>query len=155
ELQLMNNEGLYITLSGEELPEWCTYRNSGNVLSFVAPIQFVNTKIYGLILCATTVVDDKAYISSDHWVSPTIYNKTKGKSHRLLCTMGFNAASKIVKFYPLNDTTLAVEAGDTVELQFDDEKRHKSGGVRLVYEDDVVDSGLVLKDVRDQPTLSC
>ncbi|GJY23027.1 hypothetical protein Tco_0396685 [Tanacetum coccineum] len=86
------------------------------------------------------------------WVYPTIYNKTKGTSHRLLCKVGFNPASKMVKFYPLNDTTLAVEAGDTVELQFDDESGHKNGGVRLVYEDDAVDSGLVLKDVR-KPTL--
>ncbi|PWA80026.1 hypothetical protein CTI12_AA069630 [Artemisia annua] len=71
----------------------------------------------------------------------------------------------LVMFYPLNDTTLVVEAGDTVEVKFNDttvdivellfcdEKSVKSCGLRLIYEDDVVDSGLVLKDAR-KPALS-
>ncbi|GKD41272.1 hypothetical protein Tco_1261479, partial [Tanacetum coccineum] len=60
----------------------------------------------------------------------------------------------MVTFYPLDHTTLVVEAGDTVELLFNDQESVKSVGLRLICEDDVVDSGLVLKDIRDQPTLS-
>ncbi|PWA76538.1 TMV resistance protein N [Artemisia annua] len=161
ESRLMNNDGLLITLSWKELPGWCTYGNSGNVLSFEALIQF-DSKICGLILCATIEED---YIPS-LWGFLAIYNKTKGTSHRFRdCSYG--SASMLVMFYPLNDTTLVVEAGDTVEVKFTDttlvvdiveqifydEKSVKSCGLRLIYEDDVVDSGLVLKDAR-KPALS-
>ncbi|PWA65672.1 TMV resistance protein N [Artemisia annua] len=150
---LTSTKGLYITLSGKEVPEWFTYRNSGNVLSFVLPIQF-DSKICGLILCAT-----KDEVDEFEWVCPIIYNKTKGTSHRFSGS-DYRDVSMMVMFYPLNDTTLVVEAGDTVELQFQFHKEcphhlryteclHfiKSGGLLLVYEDEVVDSGLVLKEV--------
>ncbi|GKB18145.1 TMV resistance protein N [Tanacetum coccineum] len=149
EPRLMSDEGLHIYLSGEEVPEWCTYgNNSGNVLSFVAPIQFHHTKICGLILCATRGNKD-VY---EKWVCPAIYNQTKGTSHRLR-DVGDDCGTMMVMFYPLNDTTLVVEAGDTVEIEFL-YKRVLSCGLRLVYEDDVVDSGLVIKDAT-KPTLSC
>ncbi|PWA77141.1 TMV resistance protein N [Artemisia annua] len=138
ESRLLSNERLLIDLSGKEVPEWCTYRDSGNVLSFVAPIQFDHSKIWGLILCATR---DK-YAPS---ISPEIYNKTKGTSHQIR-DFGGVWGSMFVMFYPLNNTTLVVEAGDTLEVEFND-KSLTSGGLRLVYENDVVDSGLVLKDV--------
>ncbi|PWA85866.1 TMV resistance protein N [Artemisia annua] len=106
--ELVNStEGLQIGLSGEELPEWCTFRNSGNVLSFVAPLNFHHNKICGLIICATT---------NDHcWNFLTIHNKTK-KSHRME-TRDQQPCSLYVMFYPLNDNTVVVEAGDTVELR--------------------------------------
>ncbi|GKB73247.1 TMV resistance protein N [Tanacetum coccineum] len=149
EPRLMSDEGLHIYLSGEEVPEWCTYgNNSGNVLSFVAPIQFHHTKICGLILCATRGNKDVC----EKWVCPAIYNQTKGTSHRLR-DVGDDCGTMMVMFYPLNDTTLVVEAGDTVEVEFL-YKRVLSCGLRLVYEDDVVDSGLVIKDAA-KPTLSC
>nr|GEU93300.1 hypothetical protein [Tanacetum cinerariifolium] len=142
---LKSTKALYINLSGKEAPEWCSYRNnSGNgrrhlngvviettvemFLSFVAPIQ-LHTKICGLIICATHDKED-----CNGWYRHEIYNKTKGTIH------------------PLNDTTLLLEAGDTVEFYFK-VLGIKSCGMLLIYEDDVVDSGLVLKDVRE-PTLS-
>ncbi|PWA62220.1 TMV resistance protein N [Artemisia annua] len=126
---LMNTTGLLIHLSGKELPEWCTYRNSGNnVLSFEAPIRF-DSKICGL-LCATTY----------YWPCPTIHNKTKEESQCVEAMDDVSSTLKVV-FYPLNDKTVVVEAGDTVELRFD---RDTSCGLRLVYEDDVIDLGLVL-----------
>ncbi|PWA74761.1 TMV resistance protein N [Artemisia annua] len=148
---LTSTKGLDIRLSGKELPEWCTYRNSGNnVLSFEAPIQVDHSKICGLILCATRDNKDDEY---DEWANPTIYNRMKGTSHQFH-DCRYNSDSMMVMFYPLNDTTLVVEAGDTVELQFfDDEHGVKRCGLRLIYEDDVVDSGLVFKDVR-KPTIS-
>nr|GEX31987.1 hypothetical protein [Tanacetum cinerariifolium] len=145
---LTSTEGLEVPLSGKEVPEWCTYRNSGHVISFVTPVQF-HSKICALILCATRD-KDKHF---GQWVYPTIYNKTKG-TRRRLSIVGFNIASRIVMFYPLDDTTLVVEAGDTMELLFNDQESVKSVGLRLICEDDVVDSGLILKDVR-KPTLSC
>ncbi|PWA80030.1 TMV resistance protein N [Artemisia annua] len=134
---LMNTEGFFFRLSGEELPEWCTYRNSGNVLSFVAPIRF-DSKICGILSCATT----------DYWPTfLTIHNKTKEKSHRMATRDRVFTIPEVefstlkVVFCPLNNKTVVVEAGDTVELWFD---RATSCGLRLVYEDDLVDSGLVL-----------
>ncbi|PWA83462.1 TMV resistance protein N [Artemisia annua] len=123
ESQLTITKGLYIGLPAEELPEWCTYRNSGNVLSFVAPVQF-DSKIRGLILCDTREKD-----KDEDWVYPVIYNKTKGTMHRLNGP-NYYMVSRLVMFYPLIDTTLVVEAGDTVEVKFDDK-------------------GSVLKDVRE------
>ncbi|PWA50866.1 TMV resistance protein N [Artemisia annua] len=82
----------------------------------------------------------------DTWASPEIYNKTKGTRHcfRSLRSSG----TMMIMFYPLNDTTLVVEAGDTVEVVV-----YENCGLRLVYEDEVADSGLVLKDVM-KPTHS-
>ncbi|GKD72652.1 TMV resistance protein N [Tanacetum coccineum] len=77
----------------------------------------------------------RRYLNKDKWVSPTIYNKTKGTSHQF-----YKLMYRGVQFHPLNDTTLLVEAGDTVELQFDDNESVKSFGLHLIYEDDVVDS---------------
>ncbi|PWA94965.1 TMV resistance protein N [Artemisia annua] len=136
---LMNTKGLYIGLSGEELPEWCTYGNGGNVLSFEAPIRF-DSKICGLILCATT----------SSWPFSTIHNKTKEKSHRIetIDHIITSYSSLQVMFYPFNDKTVVVEAGDTVVLRLD---RFTSCGLHLVYEDDVADSGLVLKGVCSFP----
>ncbi|PWA97044.1 TMV resistance protein N [Artemisia annua] len=143
---LTSTERLYIGLSWEELPEWCTCRNSGKVLSFVAPIQF-DSQICGLILCGPKLYEDDG---DDEWLHPTIYNKTKGTSHKFYPSVV--GSPMFVTFYPLNDTTLVVEAGDTVEVEFHDEVSLfplNSVGLRLVYEDDVVDSELVLKDVRE------
>ncbi|PWA91696.1 TMV resistance protein N [Artemisia annua] len=140
---LMNTEGLYISLSGKELPEWCTYRNIGNnVLSFEAPIRF-DSKICGLILCATRDKKDDEY---KEWLYPVIYNKTKGTTSHRIRDFGGIWGSMFVMFYPLNNTTIVVEAGDTLEVEFNDESV-TSVGLRLVYENDVVDSRLVLKDV--------
>ena len=46
-----------------------------------------------------------------------------------------------VMIYPLDDTTLVVEVGDTVVLQFDD--------------DEVEDSGLVIKNVTQAMLALC
>lgn len=146
----MSNEGFEITLSGEELLEWCTYQNSGKVLSFVAPLKHFDNKICGVILCAT-LDEDKVYPYM-LWAHPAIHNKTKGTSH-LFGDCRYFSASMLVMFYPLNDTILLVEAGDTVELHIDNADEVTSCGLRLVYENDVVDSGLVLKNVK-KPTLS-
>ncbi|GJT79314.1 TMV resistance protein N [Tanacetum coccineum] len=161
ESRLMSTKGLYIGLSGEELPDWCTHGNSGNILSFVAPIQF-DSKICGLILCANRdeyeYKDDEYEDKDDEyegWICPVIYNKTKGTSHRFRDEYEDDEYDHDkydpdkyegwVMFYPFDGTTLVVEAGDTVEVDLS--SNTKSCGLRWVYEDDVVDSGLVLKDV--------
>lgn len=109
------------------------------VLSSVAPLKhFHHNKICGLIL------------SIKYGTFSTINNKTKVKSHYMENDYHEECSLK-VGFYPLNDKTVVVEAGDTVELQFyddDDDDDVMSCGLRLIYEDDVVDSGLVLKDDR-------
>ncbi|PWA50024.1 TMV resistance protein N [Artemisia annua] len=132
---LMNPKGLYIGLSGKELPEWCTYQNSGNVLSFVAPIPF-DSKICGLIFCATT----------DNWTFLEIHNKTKEKSHCIetIDHIITTYSTLQVMFYPLNDKTVVVEAGDTVEVKFNDTTvagdtvEVRSCGLRRIYENDMV-----------------
>lgn len=64
-----------------------------------------------------------------------------------------------VMFYPLDDTTLVVEAGDTVVLEFPRQLFSSCGlrlccGLRLIYENDVVDSKLVIRKVTEPKTLN-
>ncbi|PWA52719.1 protein SUPPRESSOR OF npr1-1, CONSTITUTIVE 1 [Artemisia annua] len=134
EESLMSTKGLVINLSGE-LPEWYSYLHCRSFLYSNASIEF-DKKICGLILCATKDDDE------GEWVCPEIYNKTKRTNHRFSSFKFLD--EKVVMFYPLNDTTLVVEAGDVVRHRLYNCPASRSQFC-WIYEDDVVDSGLVLK----------
>ncbi|GJW94644.1 TMV resistance protein N [Tanacetum coccineum] len=138
---------LVISLTEPEVPDWyvwCSYQNIGNVLSFVAPMHFDN-QIRGVILCAMTDLDN----DHDVWFNPKMHNETKELSHRFGQMDFEGCVSMCVMFCPLNNTTLVVEAGDTVVFQFGHGNKVASCcGLRLVYEDDVLDSKLVIKSVQ-------
>ncbi|XP_076900003.1 TMV resistance protein N-like isoform X2 [Bidens hawaiensis] len=127
----------------EEVPDWCTYRNRGDVLSFVAPLHMHNN-ICGIILCACINLDK---FHSDNSVVPKMYNKTKNTSHHFKantiasprrCT--FQDCMYVIS-YPLDNTTLLVEPGDSVAVVLKVPQGSVSSyGLRLIYESDVVDS---------------
>ncbi|KAI3800976.1 hypothetical protein L1987_29076 [Smallanthus sonchifolius] len=121
---------LVIGLSRECTPNWCNYQNRGDLLCFVAPMH-LGKKICGVILYATT----GTFVPTSTIASKMV-NKTKNTSHRLK-EMVFQQGSMCVMFYPLDDTTIMVEAGDTVALEFP-QKSVSSCGLRLIYDNDVV-----------------
>ncbi|GKC06686.1 TMV resistance protein N [Tanacetum coccineum] len=138
-------EPLQIYLSGDEIPDWCNYRHNGDILSFEAPTH-LDKKILGFIIHATT----QQHYHSSPYITPKILNKTNQKSHHFR-RMELGSISTCIIFYPLDDTTLVVKAGDTAVLQFRDEyvpKRVTSYGLSLVYEGDEMDSKLVIEPTR-------
>lgn len=139
------SKGLVIRPSGEWFPDWCSCRSRGDTLSFVAPM-YLDKKICGMFLCATITK-----ISEIHTISFKMLNKTRNTSHRLKeMVLGFDCSMSVM-FYPLDDTTLVVEAGDTVVLEFPQKSVSSCGlrlccGLRLIYESDVVDLKLVTQN---------
>ncbi|KAI3741843.1 hypothetical protein L1987_59521 [Smallanthus sonchifolius] len=105
-----------IQLSQEMVPDWCSYQSS--------------------------------YFSSA--IILEMYNKTKNISHRFVTnTSDLFAATTLgdcmyVLSYPLDDTTLLVEHGDSVVLKLP-RGLVLSCGLRLIYESDVVDCILVFQ----------
>ncbi|GJU14312.1 hypothetical protein Tco_1142278 [Tanacetum coccineum] len=91
-------------------------------------------QICGVILCATMDLEiDDLPVS----VYPQMHNETKETSHRFREITFKGCFSMCVMFCPLDDTKLVVEAGDTV-----------------VYEDDVLDSKLVISLFNDDEICS-
>lgn len=135
---------LEIHLSWEEVPDWCsTYGDTGHVLSFEAPLH-LDKKICGVILCAT------AKYSFNEPLSIKVLNKNKKTSCWISSMIVRRATSMYVLFYGFNDTTLVVEAGDIVTIQFVQKLTPEMCwryGFRLIYEGDVVDSKLLLQSV--------
>ncbi|KAI3741842.1 hypothetical protein L1987_59520 [Smallanthus sonchifolius] len=121
---------LVIALSRECIPNWCNYQKRGDFLCFVAPMH-LGKNICGVILYATT-----GTFVAPSTIASKMVNKTKNTSHRLI-EMVFQQGAMCVMFYPLDDTTLVVEAGDTVALEFP-QKSVSSRGLRLIYDNDVV-----------------
>lgn len=97
----------------------------------------LDKKIYGMILCANN--------SRGGTLTPKMLNKTKNTSHGLR-KMPCREGSMVVMFYPLDDTTLVVEAGDNVVLEFTG-KSVFSFGLSLIYYTDVLDSKLAIQNV--------
>ncbi|XP_076900002.1 TMV resistance protein N-like isoform X1 [Bidens hawaiensis] len=123
----------------KELLEWCTYQNRGYFLSFVAPLHLHNN-ICGIILCATP---SERYISIIS--NPKMHNKTKNTSHSFKVNRGDEVHNcMLVMSCPLDDTTLLVEPGEFVVIEFP-QGSLSSCGLRLIYESDVVDGYLVVK----------
>ncbi|XP_076939047.1 TMV resistance protein N-like [Bidens hawaiensis] len=98
----------------KEVPDWCSYRNRGDVLSFVAPLN-LEGNICGIIVCANF----SSYYDCGI-INPAVHNKTKNTSHRFKAyashTIGTYTVCMCVMWYPLDDTTLLVEPGDSVEV---------------------------------------
>ncbi|GJV74847.1 TMV resistance protein N [Tanacetum coccineum] len=120
---------LSIILTKKDVPNWCSYQNIGDILSFVAPMHY-DKQICGVILCATMDLKiDDLPVS----VYPQMHNETKETSHRFREMTFKGCFSMCVMFCPLDDTELGVEASDTVVLKFgydndkDDEKVSSCG----------------------------
>ncbi|KAI7757819.1 hypothetical protein M8C21_027178, partial [Ambrosia artemisiifolia] len=100
----------------EEVPDWCSYQNRGDVLSFVAPARLDNN-IRGIILCANI-----SEIFSSRIIIPKIYNRTKNASHRFKTYTSHHLTTHwwtrcmCVMCYPLDDTVLMVEPGDNLTV---------------------------------------
>ncbi|KAK9055801.1 hypothetical protein SSX86_026886 [Deinandra increscens subsp. villosa] len=129
----------------KQVPDLCSYTYGGHVLSFAAPVH-MEKKICGMILCATTTRN-----SVIHTITFKLLNRTKNTSHLVKDLVLDFDCSMLAMFYPLDDTTLLVEAGDTVVLEFPRKLVSSCGlrlccGLRLIYESDVVDSKLVSQD---------
>ncbi|XP_071687418.1 disease resistance protein RML1A-like [Rutidosis leptorrhynchoides] len=118
-------KALWIDLTHTMVPEVFQYKGDrGQVLSFVAPEK----KIYGAIL----------YVSRFSYLkSLGLRNRTKEKSYEFENPkkQEYNFAREVIIICPLNETTLVVEAGDTVEVICDDDQSY---GFRFIYEGDVV-----------------
>ncbi|KAI3800974.1 hypothetical protein L1987_29074 [Smallanthus sonchifolius] len=127
--------------SKKVVPGWCSYQSWGNVLSFVAPVHLDNN-ICGIILCANI----SNYSSA---ATLKMHNKTKDTSHRFKTNM--QEGCMFVMFYPLDDTTLLVEPGDSVVLILP-LGSVSTYGMRLIYESDVVDCKLVIQTVTEHTT---
>ncbi|XP_076896427.1 TMV resistance protein N-like [Bidens hawaiensis] len=130
---------IHIPMRKKEIPDWCSYQKREGVLSFVAP-TYISKKLCGIILYAKN--------TESLWIlSPKMFNKTKNTSH-CLTEMELRYDSVFVMFYPLDHTTLVVEAGDTVIFEFPQNSILRCG-LRLIYDSDVVDSDLVIQHVND------
>ncbi|PWA80033.1 TMV resistance protein N [Artemisia annua] len=148
---------LSINLTEANVPEWCSYQNEGEVLSCVAPMHY-DKQICGVILCAILHMDvDQDPIT----IHPKMHNKSKETSHDHFRIMVFSGRfCMCVMFCPFDDTELVVEAGDTVILEFDndddniDDNKVSRCGMRWVYEDDVLDSKLVISMFNDDELCS-
>ncbi|KAK1420489.1 hypothetical protein QVD17_22129 [Tagetes erecta] len=115
----------------EEVPEWCSYQSKGDVLSFVVP----GNKICGAILC---LGNSNPMMSN---VALKMYNKTKNTSRHF--EVEVQGSYMGIMCCPLDNTTLLVEPGDFVVLKLP-QGLVSSCGLRLIYENDVVDSKLVI-----------
>ncbi|XP_071726652.1 TMV resistance protein N-like isoform X2 [Rutidosis leptorrhynchoides] len=115
---------LWIDLTDTMVPEVFQYEGDrGQVLSFVAPER----KIYGAIL----------YVSRFYHLNYLgLRNRTKETSYEI--PKEYYIAGEVIIICLLNETTLVVEAGDTVEVIGDG--INQSYGLRFIYEGDVVDS---------------
>ncbi|KAK1420496.1 hypothetical protein QVD17_22144 [Tagetes erecta] len=132
------------------VPDWCSCQSRGDIISFVAPVHLDN--ICGIILCVNTL----KYFNR-HFV-PNLHNKTKNTSHPLVTKNAigpysltfscFRRQYMIVMSYPLDDTTLVVEPGDSLILELPhDQGSITSSALRLIYETDVVNYKLVFQTV--------
>ncbi|KAI3693516.1 hypothetical protein L1987_76460 [Smallanthus sonchifolius] len=122
------------SFKGERFPDWCSYQNWNGDLSFKAPMH-LDKNICGVILCTRDLFGSTVLL----------LNKTKNTSVRFK-----EEIISDVMFYPLDVTTLVVEAGDTVVLEFYDDFG-TGGGLRLIQDTDVMDSELVFQN-SDEPT---
>lgn len=141
-----------IILSREKkAPQWCSYQSTGHVLSFVTPVHLAN--IRGIILCANIYLD---FYVSDISIVPKIYNKTNNTSHRFKAYASHPSTSDALNncmcamFYPLDDTTLLVEPGDSVAVVLKLSRGSVLGcGLGLIYESDMVDCNLAIQTITE------
>lgn len=113
----------------EEFPMWCHNVFHSTQGEFVAPEHLHDRKICGIILCIRFI--------SQSYNDAELQNKTKGTSCRPTRRVYYDLKSMCIRFFPLDNSMLMVEAGDT--LAIDLHNSVKGFGVRLIYKDGACD----------------